>query len=204
MVAEGDDPRIEKAVSRFQSLAGSQEVEAEELVQALMSAAQDQLLETITGSGTVPSKMVALRAELLYHASVRAERILEQREVEVLFRTLPTDARAILANMHATYEEALREQFLERMRRGARVTASGTDATGLRWVIAFSDGSNFQTAWDEVQRIGLGDDAVTNSRTRTIDIPQTTRVNDNDIDPLAELGLPRPSSSEGGRRSSRP
>src|SRR6266511_274150 len=160
VVAEGDDPRIAKAVSRFQSLAGSQEVEAKELVQALMSAAQDQLLETITGSGTVPSKMVAVRAELLYHACARAERILEQREVEVLFRTLPTDARAILANMHATYEEALREQFLERMRRGARVTASGTDATGLRWVITFSDGSNFQTAWDEVQRIGLGDDAV--------------------------------------------
>src|SRR6266542_2078481 len=131
VVAEGDDPRIEKAVSRFQSLAGSQEAEARELVQALMSAAQDQMLETITGSGTVPSKMVAVRAELLYHACARAERILEQREVEVLFRTLPTDARAILANMHATYEEALRERFLERMRHGARVGASGTDATGL-------------------------------------------------------------------------
>ncbi len=195
------DPRVEKAVSRFQSLAGSRDTEAQDLVKSLLSAAQDQLLETITGSGTVPSKMVAVRAELLFHACVRARRILEQREVEVLFRTLPADARAILANMHATYEEALRGQFLERMRRGARVAGAGTDRTGLRWVITFSDGANFQTAWDEIQRIGFGDDAVPNSRARTIDIPQATTVNGEPLEPLVALGLPRPDVPEGDPRS---
>src|SRR5437870_203197 len=101
-----DNGSRQKAVGRFRSLAGSSE--AEKLVDALEQAARDQLLETITGAGPVPSSMVATRAELLYYACTRAERILEQREVEVLFRTLPATARAILATMHATYEEALR------------------------------------------------------------------------------------------------
>jgi hypothetical protein len=187
------DPRTEKAVSRFQSLAGSPTAEANPLVDALLLAAQDQLLETITGAGPVPSNMVAARAELLYYACQRAGRILEQREVEVLFRTLPANARAILAMMHATYEEALREYFLDRMRRGARVASAGTDATGLRWVITFSDGSNFQTAWDEIQRLGFGDDAIPNSRSRAVDIPQSATLDGTTIDTLDALGLARPS-----------
>lgn len=200
-MADEPDPRAEKAVSRFQSLAGSPAAESDPLVAALLLAAQDQLLETITGSGPVPSNMVAARAELLYYACLRAGRILEQREVEVLFRTLPASARAILATMHATYEEALREHFLDRMRRGARIVSAGTDASGLRWIITFSDGSNFQTAWDEIQRLGFGDDAIPNSRARTVDIPQSTTLGGNAVDTLDALGLSHPDKTDGSHAS---
>jgi hypothetical protein len=191
-MADDSDALKAKAADRFEALAGSQVGETHPLVAALLLASQDQLLETIAGTGPVPSNMVAVRAELLYYACVRAKRILEQREVEVLFRTLPANARSIMATMHATYEEALRQHFLERMGRGARVTAAGTDAAGLRWIIMFSDGSNFQTAWDEIQRLGFGDDAIHNSRTRTIDIPQATTVDGKAIDTLKKLGVARP------------
>ena len=198
---EATEQRVQKAVNRFKSLAGSPTKEVESLVDALMKAAQDQLLETITGSGPVPSNMVAARAELLYYSCVRMGRILEQREVEVLFRTLPTNARSIMATMHATYEEALREQFLERMRRGARIERAGTDERGLRWNITFSDATNFQTAWDEIQRLGLGDEAGANSRARAIDIPVSANVESETIDTLAALGLPSPEPPRGNRGS---
>jgi hypothetical protein len=194
-----DDASQKKAATRFASLAGT--IDADKLVEALRLAAQDQLLETITGSGTVPSNMVAVHAELLYYVCRRAERILEQREVEVLFRTLPANARTVLATMHATYEEALRNQFLERMRRGARVVASGNDADGLRWTITFPDTTSFDTAWDEIERVDFASEASASRRARTIELPQEL---DDRSDPLKKLGLARPKgATTGATRSSR-
>lgn len=201
MPAEPDDPQKQLAVRRLQLLAGTHAEDVAGLVDAIVRASRDQVLEMITGSGAVPSNMVASRAELLYFACVHANRILTQREVEVLFRTLPASARAILASMHATYEEALREQFLTRMRSGARVASAGTDATKLRWVITFSDASNLQIAWEEIQRLGFSEDAVLNSYAKSINIPRKVTVADDEIDTLSELGLASHSGSVGGRRS---
>lgn len=190
-----DNGARQKAVGRFRSLAGSSE--AEKLVDALEHAAQDQLHETITGSGPVPSSMVAARAELLYFACTRAERILEQREVEVLFRTLPATARAILATMHATYEEALRNQFLARMRQGAKIKRSGSDAEGLFWSIAFPDTTGFDAAWDEIARLDFTTDAEGDRRARTIVVPQA--LPDSRGDTLEKLGLQRPKVGDDSR-----
>jgi len=169
-------------------------------VAALLSAAEDQLLETITGAGAVPSNMVGVRAELLYYACTRAERMLEQREVEVLFRTLPANARAILSSMHATYEEALRNQFLARMRRGARVSASGSDEDGLSWTIAFPDTTSYDTAWDELARLDIAAEASGDRRTRVITLPRD--LSGDRGASLEKLGLTGP-AGDGGRRSRR-
>lgn len=124
-----DEDATKRAAERFASLAGTQD--STKLVDALVLAAKEQLLETIAGAGTVPSKMTDARAELLYHACIHADRLLKPREVEVLFRALPATAKTILATMNATYEEALRSHFLSRMRENAKVKASGNDEDGL-------------------------------------------------------------------------
>jgi hypothetical protein len=144
--------------------------------------------------------MVAARAELLYYACTRAERILEQREVEVLFRTLPATARAILATMHATYEEALRNQFLAGMRRGAKIVQSGNDEQGLTWSISFPDTTSYDIAWDELARLAIMSEATGDRRTRVIVIPR--QLPGGRGDPLEKLGLEAP-KTDGARRSSR-
>ena len=196
----------DRAASRFQALAGVPANHATELVQIALLAAQDQVLEAVAGSGAIPSTMTALRAELLYHVCLRAKRVLEQREVEVLFRAVPVSARTILATMRATYRDAIHQQFADRMRTAARVEAGGTDASTRTWTLTFSDPSDGQTAWDEVQRLGLADVSKVSTDLKEVTIPQSTGHGGKSRDPLAELGLEPPTdgrSRKNGQRSTR-
>jgi hypothetical protein len=193
-VEDAHEQLVRKAGVRFNSLAGVTDADAEELVVWSLQAAQDQALETIAGAGPVPSGLVALKAEFLYFVCLRAKRVLEQREVEVLFRTLPATARTILATMRATYEEAIHQQFVERMRRGCTIRASGSTETSLSWTLTFADISDFLTAWDEVIRLGLSGSAAANHRARTIVIARSVGEGHKKRIPLTELGLEEPSA----------
>ena len=57
--------------------------------------------------------------------------------------------------MLATYEEGLREQFLERMRAHATVWAFGSDEAGLTWTLRFTGASTLDAAWSELSLFGL-------------------------------------------------
>jgi hypothetical protein len=81
-----DDGGRKDAVDRLVTLAGLSRDDAEALVESALKAATDQTLETITGSGPLPSSMTATRAQQLHYVCLNAKRILSQREVEVLFR----------------------------------------------------------------------------------------------------------------------
>jgi hypothetical protein len=184
---------LETAVQRFRTLAGLGKAEAEELVQAVLDASHDQSLETMGGSGPIPSNVNAARAEHVRFVCLRANRILDQREVEVLFRVTSTTARSILATMRATYEEALRQQFLERMRRDATVRASGTDQAGLTWRVTFTETATFEIARTELLRLGKPEMLLDESSTRhMIEISKESKVGGKTA--LELLGVPAPSS----------
>jgi hypothetical protein len=180
------------AADRLVTLAGLAKGEAEDLVEAALQAAEDQTLETITGAGPLPSSMTATRAQQLHYVCLNAKRILTEREVEVLFRATPAQARTIMTTMYATYEQALRGHFRDQMIEDAAVTASGTEGTELTWTIRFTERSSYEFTLDELNRLGLDRWATTSASRLTIVLPRSADKADGESDSLKVLGLPRP------------
>jgi len=188
---------LRQAVDRFVSLAGLPEPAAEALVEAALQAAVNQALETIGGSGAVPSALTASRADELRYVCLRSGRVLSQREVGVLFRTTPANARSILTTMTATYEQALHEEFVKEMRDAAKVTSAGSANSGLRWKVRFSQQSAYDTARAELERLGLLNFIDADSSALTIEFDQTVGAPGGEADILARLGLAAPGRRKG-------
>jgi hypothetical protein len=185
------DPKYEKmAVDRLQHLTGMVPDDARALFEAMVTGAADQAAETVTGSSAPPSAMLALRAEHLYFVCLRVHRVLRQREVEVLWRVKPATAKSILTTMRATYEESVRSQFAERMRADATVEATGSAESGLSWTVRFSEPTNAEFAWSEIQRLGL--DRECDYAGRTVEVPREVKRGKETMKPLDLLGLQEP------------
>ncbi len=189
-----DNEQRERAVERFVTLAGCQRETAESLVEAILEASQIQALDLIIGTGPIPSNMTANRADQLRHVCLSANRILGQREVEVLFRATAASARMTLTYMRATYEEALRGQFLDRMRSDVVITETGTVDEGLTWRLLFTETSTYELAWSEAQRLGLDRHGLTQSSpTRhMITVPRSIVREGAHVQTLSLLGLDTP------------
>jgi hypothetical protein len=190
-MAPGDRPKTE-AVNRLVTLVGLTKPQAESVVEAVLKAAENQTLETITGAGPLPSSLPAFRAQQLHYACLNAKRILTQREVEILFRATPTQARAIVTSMYATYEQALRGHLRDQMIQDADVTPSGTEDTELTWTIRFTERSSYEFALNEVNRLELDRWTSSTPSRLSILIPRSVKGLDKKIDPLKELGLQEP------------
>jgi len=192
-----DLQKKQEPVDRFVSLAGLSNSEAEILVDAALQAAVDQTLDIIMGSGPVPTAMTANRADSLRYVCLQAGRVLTQREVGVLFRTTPANARSILVTMSATYEQALHEEFVAEMRGSATVEQAGTQDKGLKWCVRFSQRAAFDTAGAELERLGLLKFAIFDDDAETIEFDQSVTTPHGEINILARLGLEPPAT---GRR----
>jgi hypothetical protein len=181
-----------RAVDRLVRLGGLSKEAAGLLVDAAVAGTVDQAFSVINGSSAVPTSMTTAKAEQLRFICDRAGRLLSQREVEILFRVTATSARSILTTMLATYEESLREKFLDRMRADAKVIASGTADTGLTWTVRFSESSTLDAASGELARLGYATEADVNSSRRTIVVPRTIGSGPASVDVLERLGLAAP------------
>jgi hypothetical protein len=189
---EVDDKERKEAVSRLADLAGLPQDRAETLVDAALQAALEQTFETITGAGPLPSSMTAARAHQLHYVCLSAKRILTQREVEVLFRATPAQARTIMTTMYATYEQALRGHFRDQMIEDAEVTPSGTEQAGLTWTVRFTERSSYEFALDELDRLRLDRWANATASRLTILLPRSVTREGQEINPLKELGVSKP------------
>jgi len=76
-----DLQKKQEAVDRFVSLAGLSPSAAEALVEAALQAAVDQTLDTMMGSGPVPSAMTAIRADNLRYVCLQAAFLPSARSV---------------------------------------------------------------------------------------------------------------------------
>lgn len=187
-----DPAQREGAIARLVALGGLSQKDAERLVDAALDGAIDQALEMINGSGPVPTSMATSKADQLRFICGRADRLLTQREVEIIFRITATAARNVMATMLATYQEGLREKFLARMRSDVRVSASGTKDTSLKWTLRFSEPGILELAWAEIERLGLAADTVRDTGRKTLVVPRSITDNRKRIDPLKLLGIPKP------------
>ena len=189
-----DPQKTKEAVDRFVSLAGLSQSSAEALVEAALQAAVDQALDTMMGSGPVPSAVTAIRADNLRYVCLEAGRVLTRREVGVLFRTTPTSARSILVTMSAIYEQALHAQFVAEMRAAATVEATGNNANGLNWKVRFSQRAAYDTARAELERMDLLKFVVFDDDAASAEFPRTVKNPHGDINILGRLGLDPPSA----------
>lgn len=183
-----DDEQRKKAVQRLMAHGGLDEDEAERLVDAAVAGAVDHAFELINGASAVPTAMTTARADQLRFICDRAGRLVSEREVEILFRITGRTAKSTINTMMATYEEALRDEFLARMRSDAKVLKSGSTEDGLTWTIRFSESSTFDSAWTEVQRLGLASEAESNSSQRKITLPRAV----GEVDVLDALAISKP------------
>lgn len=188
----GAETRKREAVERLVVLAGLSKPEAESVVDAAIRAAEDQALETVTGAGPLPSSLAAFRAQQLHYACLNAKRILSQREVEVLFRATPTQARTIMITMNATYQQALRGHLRDQMIQDADVSPTGTEESELTWTIRFTERSSYEFALNEVDRLGFDRWASSTPRRLSLVLPRVVERGGKKADPLKELGLRKP------------
>ncbi|MEX0863507.1 MAG: hypothetical protein WD269_01375 [Acidimicrobiia bacterium] len=181
-----DEALVEAAVRRISELTGRDETQARDLLEAHLYGALDLAMEEVAGSGPIATNMTSAKADHLKSTCLRAGRILTEREAEVVLRSPPSTARSVLTRMKATYEEALREQFLDHMRVDAVVRQKGNDDQGLLWEIEFTETGSFELCLSEIRRIGVPRDLIETVTTRRrITIPQAV----NGVNPLAELGI---------------
>jgi hypothetical protein len=193
-VVDVDPAARAHAVDRLMTLGGLSKTAAMALVDAAVGGAVDHAFELINGSGPVPTSMTTAKADQLRWICDRLGRLVAQREVELVFRITPSSARTILNTMLATYEEGLRQQFLDRMRSDATVLATGSDEAGLTWTLRFSEVTTYDAAWTELARLGLLGQAEGNVSQRRITVPRraSIRGDGKNTDVLAALGVPEP------------
>jgi hypothetical protein len=188
----GADTRKTEAVERLVDLAGLSKSEAESVVDAAVRGAEDQAFETIVGAGPLPSSLAAFRAQQLHYACLNAKRILSQREVEVLFRATPTQARTIMTTMNATYEQALRGHLRDQMIQDADVSPTGTEESELTWTIRFTERSSYEFALNEVDRLGFDRWASSMPSRLSLVLPRELERDGKKADPLKDIGLKKP------------
>jgi hypothetical protein len=187
-----DETQLSEAENRLCVLGGLTAENSDLLVQAVVGGAADHAFELINGSGPVPTSMNTSKADQLRFICDRAGRLLSQREVEIVFRVTGTTAKAIVTTMLATYEQGLREKFLERMRGDATVTKSGTAQAGLTWTISFSEIGTFNLVCNELERLDLeGESSMNESQNRVV-VPRFVSRQGNKLDTLELLGIPKP------------
>lgn len=161
-LAPEERKRLEEVVAaRIGARSGS----AAALTEAYLDAVERNAYARTVGPGPVPTSLTSERAELLFEICVRLERVIEDFEIQALFRVTETQARAMRKMLLATHtDEANRLDHawsLVGARRAGR--RKGAKVTGEVIVFDDEDRRNAFTAFAartgiEVERVlGEGD-----------------------------------------------
>jgi hypothetical protein len=140
-----EDDRRNAAIARLQDSAGLSEADANKLLDWALEAARSQALETIGGDGPLSTNLSASRAERLAFICEKAQRILKEGEVQVLFRVTPSAARALITLAQATYAEALRPSLLKLIASNVACSETATDKVPT-YTLNFTDDAAFRGA----------------------------------------------------------
>jgi len=99
----------------------------------------------------------------------------------------------VKATTLATYEEALRKKFVDRMRSDAQVIPAGNDEDGLSWTLRFTETGMADVAWSELERLELSS-VSERAASRKISIPRHVTEGEEEQDVLVLLRIQPPSS----------
>jgi hypothetical protein len=127
---------------------------AQQLVKAYLGGVVKHAVERAIGHGTVPTTLIAERAEILALVCREANRLLSDEEIAALLRVSASTARSIQRSMLATYDDlpslALKSAFAQADRDG--IGSRGDIKDGYR--VKFRTREVMQWAQVELEREG--------------------------------------------------
>lgn len=189
-----DPEGADSAKDLFREMAGSDDERAAKLVKAVVSAGSKQALDTIIGSGPIPSNLTNARAEYLHVVTVLFGLTLTVDEVEVIFRCTKASAKLVISTMNATYASSIHDLRLEEMRAGAKPTQGGDIESGLTWRVCFESEAAFETAVNEIDKMRRRSDVRVDKEDLCVEFIQ--EADDDDAGLLKSLNIPVPSKSD--------
>jgi hypothetical protein len=173
------------AKDALQEYAGLSPSDADALLNAVVTAAEQEALELLAGDAPVPSTLVDARALRLRYITQAAERALKPREVEVILRAGQGPALNALRRLNATYPRSV-DLYLKRVVQDTgTVTETGDQETGYRYSIYFDEPTGLEYAYQLLQRRGLTHDVRVKRADQVLDLPREIR----EQDPLVALGF---------------
>lgn len=176
------------AKAALREYAGLSDAAAQQLLNAVLAAAEREVLETVAGGEPVPSSIADARALRLRYICEAAQRVLKPREVEVVLRVAPSTATAIIRRMNATYARSLDQYQRAVVRDTATVRPTGSADTQLRYDVFFDEPSGLEYAYQLLQRRGLTHGVRLRRAEQVLDLPRDL----NGTNPLTALGLEAP------------
>lgn len=161
------EPLYEKSVERTKRLVGCSREDAVKIVNSTMRASAKTSLNVIAGSGSTPSTFLGSRADLLKEICMDLERQLTEKEIEIIFRSTPSEAKSILIKMRSIYADDIFDQMKEKVKTGATRTSTGNNKSGLTWTVSFSARDLFDFAC-ELLEANHGEYAIEKSVSKSI------------------------------------
>lgn len=153
--------------------------EAEAFLEIVLAASASDTLQTIGGSGPVPTAMNDQRAGRLLEVCRLSGEILPDEVVAALFRVMPSTAAGITRRMQATYEEALEDPLTAHMRARARLsTPPKAEGEKPKYRVRFGTGAAYQHAVKLIAVRGLLDEVSLEPGRRSLEFAQVVTVQD--------------------------
>ncbi len=152
-------------------------VAPEELLEAAIRASAIDALETVGGSGPVPTALNDVRAARLLELCKLRSEIFPDEIVAVLFRVMPSTAGAITRRMQATYEAALQNSLKAHMIATAKLSYPKKE-TGQapKHRVAFATAAAFAYAVKTIAAAGLIGEVSLDRSKRSIEFPQEIEI----------------------------
>jgi hypothetical protein len=149
----------------------------QELLEAALRASAIDRLETVGGSGPVPTALSDVRSAWLFELCKLRSDILADEVVAVLFRVMPATATAVTRRMQATYEAALGSPLQAHMVANAKLSTPKKEEGEMpRHRVTFATAAAFSNAVKTIAAAGLAGEVTVFTAARAIEFPQKVEV----------------------------
>jgi hypothetical protein len=172
-----DPASVDAATQALMDNAGCTEDRAHEIVEAVVRAATDEALSTISGASTVSGSAVDMRL-------LRLRRILEQLgdaaaplhsyEVGTVFQITPSQGATLLRTYQARYAQDVRKRMEKKVGATAKTATRKGVGSGGKFVFDFPDAATLDYAADRLRRHGY-------EKSLAVDRPQLQLTIDRDL-----------------------
>lgn len=149
----------------------------EDLLEATLCASAIDALETIGGTGSVPTALSDVRAARLLELCKLRSEIMSDEVVAVLFRVMPSTAGAITRRMQATYEAPLQDSLKAHMIAMAKLSSPSKEAgEAPKHKVVFATAAAFAYAVKTIAAAGLMGEASLDRSKHSIEFPQEVEI----------------------------
>jgi hypothetical protein len=149
--------RLEETVA---ARVGARSADAGALTAAYLDAMERNAYRRTMGPGPVPTSLTSERSEMLFEICVQLERVIEDFEIQALFRVTATQARAMRKTLLATHSDEANRLDRAWSLVGATTAARRKGRTVTGEVIVFKDEDRQHAFIAYAERIGIAVEPV--------------------------------------------